>query len=249
MRPMKTKRNRYTARVCRKFGMGDANLAIEALLRRHRDPRESLQSIASRLGVAEIVEEPLPVDGALFVDGQNRLVVKINSTCSPERRRFTLGHEIAHLILRETLRGPASSHGNLEFERACDAIAAELLMPAEEAVPFVKRQGESSPEKLRLIAEAFGVSLHAAALRVHEDFKLWRRSIGLWHFQGSARELWFVGKRRWRTTRPPFRAFERALMSSTAIEARESFWEEGSVKPVCIELLSLGNQHLLGLVA
>jgi len=201
-----------------------------------------------RLGVAQVIEERLPFDGGIFnFDGV--LIAKVNSLCGPARRRFTLAHEVGHLILAAEFGGPITCARDQSLEKACDAVAAELLMPAEEVVPFVKRQGESSPEKLRLIAEAFGVSLHAAALRVHEDFKLWRRSIGLWHFQGSARELWFVGKRRWRTTRPPFRAFERALMSSTAIEARESFWEEGSVKPVCIELLSLGNQHLLGLVA
>jgi hypothetical protein len=229
-------------------GETDRSKAVEGLVRHYRAPGESLESIARNLGVSQIVEEDLPFEGGIYVR-ETTLVIKLNSLSLPVRRRFTLAHEIGHLMLSAKLKAATRCSRNPNLEDACDAIAAELLMPAEEVVPFVKRQGESSPEKLRLIAEAFGVSLHVAALRVHEDFKLWRRSIGLWHFQGSARELWFVGKRRWRTTRPPFRAFEDALMSSTAIEARESFWEEGSVKPVCIELLSLGNQHLLGLVA
>jgi Zn-dependent peptidase ImmA (M78 family) len=246
---MASKRNKYLDRICEFVGVVDPARAIQALVERYQEAGRGVRSVAASLGVARIVEEPMSVDGAVLVDGEHGLTIKINSRCGAERRKFTLAHEVAHLLLSEVVHGQAPCRRGRPLEDACDAIAAELLMPAEEAVPFVKRQGESSPEKLRLIAEAFGVSLHVAALRVHEDFKLWRRSIGLWHFQGSARELWFVGKRRWRTTRPPFRAFEDALMSSTAIEARESFWEEGSVKPVCIELLSLGNQHLLGLVA
>ena len=229
--------------------MTDANLAVEALVRLHRNSNESLHSIAARLGVAEIVEEPLPVDGVIGVDGQHRTVIRISSGSSRQRQRFTLGHEIGHLILQKTLRGAASCQGDPELEGACDAIAAELLMPASELIPFVRELGSPSPEKLVTTADRFGVSLAAAARRVHDDLKLWHRSVGLWLASQSPGQLWLVGKRALARRIPTFSAFKRALDSPGVVRTRESYWEGQTVRTACIEVLHLGNGYLLGMVA
>lgn len=243
------KANRYTARVCRKFGTRDACLAYGALVQPHRQAGETLGSIATRLGVVKVVEESLPVDGALFGDGQDAWVVKINSTCSRERRRFTLAHEIGHLILLENLRTEASCGKDIELESACDAIAAELLMPMADTVEFVKQQGNLSPEKLRSIATSFGVSLQVAARRITRDLNLWRGAIGLWEFDSEVRQVWVVGKKYWKDVTPQFAAFRYALASPYGVRTRESFVERDLVTPVCIEMLHLGNNRLLGMVA
>jgi hypothetical protein len=55
----------------------------------------------------------------------------MNSTVPGDRYRFTLAHELAHLVLHNH---PA---GDEEMETEADEFAAEFLMPAKEVRPYV----------------------------------------------------------------------------------------------------------------
>lgn len=259
---MKPTRNKYVAAICGALGKGDTASAVETLVQPYRQAGGTLRSVALGLGAAEIIEEALPVDGAVVVDGGHRLTIRINSAHSPQRRRFTLAHEIGHLILSEFLGGKAPCHKDSQLEDACDAVAAELLMPVGEVVPLVRNQGAPSPERLKVIADYFGVSLPAAARRVHDDLMLWKHSIGLWEFKNDEGpggfpggvpsdmppdEKWFVG-RLWKTKRPPFAAFHWALASSSPVRTRESIIEDSECRPFLLEVLHLGHNRLLGTV-
>jgi IrrE N-terminal-like domain len=248
--------------VRKKVGVRDSCLAFEALVRRYREPGEPLESIAARLGVRNIVEQPLPADGALVPTGQGSYVMKINSMGSRERRRFTLAHEIGHLILQESFKAMTSCQRDPELEGACDSIAAELLMPASVINPYVLNLSDPSPSNLVQIANRFHVSLRAAAHRVHYDLRLWSQSIGLWQFEeeGSSeqsdapsdcpRERWFVGKRLWKTERPPFKVFFAALSSDGPVRKSETYidYEENVARHPLLEVLHLGGKRLLGVV-
>jgi hypothetical protein len=113
-------------------------------------------------------------------------------------------------------------------------------MPFDDTVRFTKAQGRSSPDKLRLIAEAFNVSLYVAALRVHEDLKLWKRSIGLWRHKDFAEEVWFVGKRPWKERSLHWFAFESAVRTSGTIKTQERFFVGDEERTACLEILDLG---------
>jgi Zn-dependent peptidase ImmA (M78 family) len=259
---MKRPRNKIIQRIIKGVGRPDPTTAIRLFVEPHRRLGDTLESIAHRLGVSEIVEERLPFEGGIF-DDSGCLTIKINSLSPRARQRFTLAHEIGHLILAKVLKGKTQCSGDKELEQACDAIAAELLMPANEAASFVTERGAPSPELLREFSRKFDVSLHTAALRVHMDLKLWPQSIGLWGFRGKAQgrrssppyadddypdEVWFVGKRRWVTKQPPFGAFYHALSSSESVRCRETYIEGSAMKPIAFEVLHVGYQRLLAVV-
>lgn len=95
-------------------------------------------------------------------------VITVNSLETEERLRFTVCHEIGHIVL-----GLPSSHEEIPSwafakrdpnEILCDVFAAELLMPCR---LFKKRipAGEPSIEVLEALAGEFGTSFPAAASR------------------------------------------------------------------------------------
>jgi len=247
---MKKQRNRYLEKIAAAVGEINTVQAVEVFVRRYTQVGDSLESTAKGLGISEIVREEMPFDGGIFETGGGRLVVKINSSSPAVRQRFTLAHEVGHLLL-SSWAGGKNCTNDRNLEGACDAIAAELLMPAQETTFFVKQQREASPERLKAVADAFAVSLHSAALRVHRDLKLWRRvaGIGMWRLGRSAEEIWFVGKRPWTSRREHFSAFESALASRETIVTQEAYAEGYEKRAVMFRVLNLGNRHLLALVS
>lgn len=122
---------------------------------------------------AVVLEEALHprLRGGVSLIG-DRWVVILNARDSRRRARFTLAHEIGHLVLGggEGSGGrPACGDrdGAREQERLCDLFAAELLLPAA-AVRAAWPECGSVEE----LAERFDVSRAAAAARV--------RRLGLW---------------------------------------------------------------------
>lgn len=95
-------------------------------------------------------------------------VITVNSNESREPQRFTICHELGHIVL-----GLPSSHGEIPSwfyakrdpnELWCDVFASELLMPHElfeRKIP----EGEPSLGIVEGLAEAFGASFPATASR------------------------------------------------------------------------------------
>lgn len=99
-----------------------------------------LHSIARQLGVARITLERLEHPGRVIWDGA-KPAITIRADMSPERRRFTLAHELAHVLLLHgcphgTERQPTPAQMRDE-ERLCDAIAGSVLLPAGDVLPLV----------------------------------------------------------------------------------------------------------------
>ncbi len=99
-------------------------------------------------------------------DGKH--IITVNSRESPERQRFTVCHEIAHVIL-----GLPSSHSEVPSwsyakrhpnEVACDWFAAELLMPYKQWLAAVP-SAEPSLDIIDRLADEFRCSYPAAASR------------------------------------------------------------------------------------
>jgi len=128
-------------------------------------------------------------------------------------------------------------------------IAAELLIPSEDATEFVQSLGPPSPEKLRVIAEKYTVSLQSAAIRVHSDLSLWKCFIGMWERHPRIRTAWFVGHRRWEKVEPDSYSLDLALSSAVPVQSKE-LWQRGPLTdPVWLNLLRIGdNGRVLGLI-
>jgi hypothetical protein len=246
--------NIYLKRIAALSGEEDPNSAIKLFVAPHRKADEPLDVLACKLGVSRIIEQRMPFEGGLFQLPDGELVIKLNSENSYVRKRFTLAHEIGHLLLNSVPALKSSNRTDESLERACDLIAAELLMPMDEIVPFVEKLGGPSPEKLKIIASRFAVSLRAAAIRVHSGLKLWKCYIGFWERRELVRTVWFVGRKRWDTAIPDSYSLDLAVDSGKSVQASELWTRDGFSDPVRLYLLSMGvsktpeSQQFLGLV-
>jgi len=252
---MKPTMNRYLSKISDLAGEKNQARAVQSFVSEQRGPITSLDDLARKLGVGKISEERLPFEGGLFRTPDGGLVIKLNACSAFVRKRFTLAHEIAHLLLGTIPGRRGAGHDDSTLERACDMIAAELLMPTDEVIQFVGRIGGPSPENLRAIASGFGVSLRAAAIRLHSDLRLWKCCVGFWERQEAVRTAWFVGPKRWDTMTPDSYSLDLAVDSGKSVQTRETWLRNGSSDPVGLFLLHIGtgkesgSQRFLGLVS
>lgn len=165
--------------------MAGAEAEAQALLQEIRINQFPIpvERIAEHLG-ATLRFEPFEGDisGMLFRDEQRR-IIGVNSLDGVSRQRFTISHEIGHLLLHEgramfvekhvqvNLRDSVSSTATNAEEIEANRFAAELLMPAG----MVKREasrrlgkGASMPRDSLVegMADAFKVSKQAMEIRL-----------------------------------------------------------------------------------
>ncbi len=244
-----TIRNRYLRSIKKLFwDLPDLDASVDQLLKAYRYPGASLRLIAANLGVADIVEEDLPFEGGIFESG-GQTIIKLNAKSSISRQRFTLAHELGHLIFVERLFMNRECMEDPELERACNHLAVELLMPRQDVSGFVAELGTPTPEKLKAIAGRFGVSFEVAARRL-EHLKLWKHSMGMWEYHGKAKQLWFVGKKLWHHT-PHFRAFDLAGSSQVCVSTIETLPPIGYCEysyGIALQMLKLGKNLFLGVI-
>jgi hypothetical protein len=244
----KINHNAYLKRISSLVGQLDQSTALQAFVGAQRSANESLDALARKLGVSRIIEQRLPFEGGLFQLPDGELVIKLNSESSFVRKRFTLAHEIAHLLLNTVPAHRGANRIDEDLERTCDLIAAELLMPTEEATNYISGLGSPSPENLKAIASMFTVSLQAAAIRVHNGLKLWKCGIGMWSLSPRMKTLWFVGPKRWDSVQPDVSLLERAASSDTSFRTKD-LWRRGEAsEPVWLNLLGVGGASAIGTV-
>lgn len=133
-----------------------------------------LQKFLTAVGAELRISKRLPPGAAgntLYAG--NRHIITINDNDSPERQRFTVLHEIAHIVLElpsnhahmDEAEGLYSYARRPPEEMTCDVFAAECLLPYE----FLKRdlQGaEAGFAFVESIAHNYQASLTCAASRV-----------------------------------------------------------------------------------
>jgi hypothetical protein len=140
-----------------------ARIVVEELMHDVPCPPTELQTLGQKIGVREILYESFPGSGELhkLKDGYR---VVCSSDQPVARQRFTIAHELAHVILART--GRNAPRDGKDVERICDMIATECLMPTSIFEPQI-------PVNLTLrsisrLADIFGASLMATAIRCAE---------------------------------------------------------------------------------
>lgn len=92
------------------------------------EPLINLTGKIEMLGVPvlEIDRELNDLDGFSLWAGlpSPRPIIGVNAQCSGDRQRWTLAHELGHLVLHGAIRGSVD-----DVEKQADAFAAELLLP------------------------------------------------------------------------------------------------------------------------
>lgn len=113
------------------------------------------------------LDRELPVAGSAYWNGTT-WIITLNSTDTPTQRRWTLLHELKHIIdhpHRHTLYGPRHDPVATETaERAADLFAATTLMPTH----AVLTQWRNHPHNTTAIAHHFNVTTGAAHYRLHQ---------------------------------------------------------------------------------
>ncbi|PHS06080.1 MAG: hypothetical protein COA78_14695 [Blastopirellula sp.] len=126
------------------------------------------EQLVNRLGI-KVRESPMKgCDGYCLSIGE-RSIIRINSLLSGSRKRFTLAHELGHLILGipgvigETFEEMLSS--NLKEERRVNNLASALLLP-EYIVKDTLKDLPIVAGALQKLAKKANVSDLSAAIRV-----------------------------------------------------------------------------------
>jgi Zn-dependent peptidase ImmA (M78 family)/DNA-binding Xre family transcriptional regulator len=116
---------------------------------------------------------PSGVSGVCATDPHRATsVVLVNCTDVAERQRFTLAHELGHLVFGDTSHVDAVNTKRSPREQLCDEFARHLLIPRDGVDAWLART-VSAADKVRidersmaLMARHFGVSLEATRVQL-----------------------------------------------------------------------------------
>lgn len=101
------------------------------------------------------------IDGLTTITDCNRKVMFINSQMPNDRIRFSMAHELGHLVMH--LENPPCSSD--DAERQADEFASEFLMPEEEIRPMLHNL---NIQALSLLKRKWRVSMHALVRRAKD---------------------------------------------------------------------------------
>jgi hypothetical protein len=163
------------------------------------------EKLAEHLSV-EVTTSPLVGVEGWCVRGVNT-IIRLNSSSSKFRQRFTLAHELAHLVLgTEPDIATEPFRSERQEERDADQLASSFLIPDAQLQTFVARQLPIDAKTLTRLAKAANVSPVMAACRVVsateelglknaavvfyvDGLEQWRYSHGLQFDKDEARSL------------------------------------------------------------
>lgn len=162
--------------------------------------REAKRKAAELLSLAKVKSAPVKVDklakilnatihyeklddeisGMVTRTGNGTAVIGVNTFHPPVRQRFTIAHEIGHLVLHEellhidrkfpiALRDTTASLGTDSNEIEANQFAAELLMPSallEADVQALMAKGVDPDDAVTKLALKYDVSSQAMAIRL-----------------------------------------------------------------------------------
>lgn len=127
-----------------------------------------LVRLARHVGIGRIRELDIRLDGQLVELGDGDYEVILSRNAPHTRRRFTLAHEIGHLLVAAhgngSMESASMSCGDGPTEELCNRVAAELLMPSRFVNEAVAADMDVSG--LRRLATRFQCSLEATGWRV-----------------------------------------------------------------------------------
>ncbi len=166
-----------------------AKQQADAVLQRHGIAQRPsggipVKAIAETTCGATVVPQAFRGDGdlagVLVREPGKRPLIGVNATDSDPRQRFTIAHELGHLLLHHDpyhvdrqiyLRGRDSSTAESVQEIEANAFASNLLMPAwmlKKDIDGVPDDAERAAEEL---AKMYGVSVPAMTFRLARFLK------------------------------------------------------------------------------
>lgn len=134
--------------------------------------------LAFSLGAEDVRPAALGFDGHVVQEGSRILVEYDESIASRQRRRFTIAHEVGHLIIWNAVGGikkmaARRSTTKSEVEELCNKLAAEILAPRSEVLSLwrssaARTRSGSKSDFIVELARHFDISVNFAAVRFKE---------------------------------------------------------------------------------
>jgi len=138
-------------------------------------PPCKLETLYSYFGIREVRERHLDRDAQIIASGTG-FVIEVNSLVSGARRRLSIAHELAHLILLEIDKDVRSGP---RVEQLCNELAGELLVPGKMLGCTLAEQSSIEGWREHVtcssifnVSRRFAVSVEVAARRVFRDLDL-----------------------------------------------------------------------------
>lgn len=132
------------------------------------NPIPNLIDLLESKGILVLVTDVISEQDGNCFDGlqatiNDMPIIVVGSGWTGDRQRFTLAHELGHLILH----GKLSEH--IDEEKACHRFASAFLIPAEELKQIFGSQRKNvSPRELGFIKHEFGISMSACLYRLKD---------------------------------------------------------------------------------
>ena len=123
-------------------------------------PPTNLEDVGLKVGVKEICYESFPGSGELYREKDGYRIL-CSSDQPPSRQRFTVAHELAHVILERT--GRNAPRAGKSVERVCNMLAAECLMPT--SVFEARLPATLTLSEVVRLARNFDTSITSTAIR------------------------------------------------------------------------------------
>jgi IrrE N-terminal-like domain len=161
-----------------------------------------LRSILSLLDVAHVYENGTGAAASISVKGP-KIIIKSRkfSESSWRRHRFSIAHEIGHVLLMKSLVNDQNAYAALrnkenwkQIELLCHFAASEILIPSEDFTDQIKNQVISKKLMLDLY-DRYLVSFEVILQKfLKTDFQIlifWKNAV----YKGK--KTWFVSKAYW----------------------------------------------------
>jgi Zn-dependent peptidase ImmA (M78 family)/DNA-binding XRE family transcriptional regulator len=144
---------------------------------------ELFESQGVRIGLVTLTDN---ISGLTLWDDKIGIFVVINRDHSPVRRRFSLAHEYAHVLVDRDRFGAISRAENRTelLEVRANAFAAEFLMPSEGVAQFIHALGKGSASRAQVAVfdESDVVQVEQRATPGSQDIQLYDVTLLAHHF-------------------------------------------------------------------
>lgn len=152
------------------------------------DPIKDVADLAEKAYRADITLLKMPdfLDGVTVLDPESKTVlIAIKTLNNPERQRFSIAHELGHLVFNElSERLHSASAERSDTERRADTFARHLLLPNAGLELFLGELGYEpmQPDERALsdVVSTFGVSVPVACIQMRETAWISRNTSDAW---------------------------------------------------------------------
>ncbi|MFN0156724.1 MAG: ImmA/IrrE family metallo-endopeptidase [Bacteroidota bacterium] len=125
-------------------------------------PPIPLNAISERLGF-QVVQLSAVADACSALVSTKDKLIGLNAHHAPRRQRFSLGHELGHILLKHPSESRCTLHEIILYNLEADACAADLLMPRD-----LVKQWSTKLSRADKLARVFDVSEEAMQRRLKE---------------------------------------------------------------------------------